>query len=145
MTHDLLVLIGPSRTAVVEPEGQACNLRQFKLDLTADKPFDIVTDYRDFPPRFVPPPSQREIYNNQVFPLHIYIDRSGVTPVHISLMSRPIGRILELHLDLVGPPGKNTIQFLFATHQPDILVEGLVALGASVDMPGEEAPHAQDA
>lgn len=145
MPYDLLVLIGASQTSVVEPQGQACNLRRFKLDLTADKPFNVQTDYSDFPPRYVLPPTQREIYNNQVFPLHIYIDRSGFTPPRVSFMARPVSHIAELHLNLVAPPEKNSIQFRFMTHQPDILVEGLVALGASVDMPGEEASHAQDA
>jgi hypothetical protein len=106
---------------------------------------DAQFDYADLPPRYIPAPQQREIYNSKIFPLRIYIDRSGDSPAHVSFISRPVGCITKLHLDLNAPPQKSIIQFCFAKHQPDALVDGLVALGASVDMPGEEASDAQDA
>jgi hypothetical protein len=142
MPHDLIVLLGSSRTSVVEPQGQAYNLRRFELTLNIEK-IDVQYDYKNLPPEYGPAPSLREMYSNEIFPLRIYIDRGGVSPAHVSFMSRPVGDITELHLDLNLE--KNIIQFRFATHQPDVLVDGLVALGASVDMPGEEVSDVQDA
>lgn len=133
MPYDLTVLLGSSRISVVEPQGQACNLIKCTLNLTAKEETSLLL--YDGDPRYVPAPQPQEIYNSEIFSLRIYVDRSQKMPCHVSFGSRPVGHLAELHVDLT--PEKHIIQFRFDKPQPDILVDGLVALGASVDMPGE--------
>ena len=140
MTYNLTLQIGPHENVIIDEGQYRPEVTHAYIELTPENcTVTLEPSENASPERILPYP--RNINSNTDFPLRLYIDRRGDTSNLVFFKGRPVGRLLQVGIRIT--PEKRILTFRFATPQPKELVDGLVALGAEVDMPGEptEAPQ----
>jgi len=131
--YNLCVQIGPDHQVALNEHGQLICLAHFVLDTEDGLSFKYIKD--DNPYSFPP----TDLNNNAVYPLRIYARQTAIKEtLYTTFNSRPFGYLKHVHIEWDSNPSeKRTLHFVFVQQPHPELLDGLVALGAEVEVLGE--------
>lgn len=132
--HDLCVQIGPHEHVALNEQGNLICLEHFRLNTDQNELFFKYV--KEDNPYSLPPDS---LNHNDAYPLRIYARQQAIKESLFSTFKgRPFGCLQTVHIEWdMNPNEKRQLRFVFAQQPHPDLLEGLVALGAEVEVLGE--------